>query len=250
MATAPYRVYIDESGDHSYRGVTEADHHKRYLALTGVVISTDEYVHRAPPALEHLKSEHFQHDPDHPEWTFLHRDDIVKRRRAFGVLKDPERNAAWETAILDYISTLQADVYTVVVDKWQVKQRYGDRAFEPYTFCLGVLLNRVRGLLYFYRGRATADVIAMQRTLAEHRRSAGVAPRVQIGIHSTEATKVDGSYVGQGVHEAARIGAVAGPGEIVISATSLEGASIAGVGDTRTVQLKGIAGPVAVHPID
>lgn len=159
----PYRVYIDESGDHAYKKITEHDYQRRYLALTGVLIRTDEYAMRAQPALEQLKRDHLRHDPDHTNWTFLHRDDIIKRRRAFGVLRDPAKNAAWEQAILDYYTNLRAEVYTVVLDKWATKQQYGPMAFEPYDFCLWVLLNRIRGLLYFYRGHATADVIAETR---------------------------------------------------------------------------------------
>ena len=75
-------------------------------------------------------------------------------------------------------------------------------------------------------------------------------PRVRIGIHCAEATKVDGSYVGQGVHEAARVGSVAGPNEIVISGTSLAGAMVQGLGEPRLVELKGLAGTSVVHPID
>ena len=84
----PYRIYIDESGDHAYKNVTEHDYEKRYLGLTGVLIQTAEYVNRAQPALEQLKRNHFRHDPDHPEWTFLHRYDIIDRSRAFGVLRE------------------------------------------------------------------------------------------------------------------------------------------------------------------
>lgn len=73
---------------------------------------------------------------------------------------------------------------------------------------------------------------------------------MRIGIHCAEATKVDGSYVGQGVHEAARVGSVAGPNEIVISGTSLAGAMVQGLGEPRLVELKGLAGTSVVHPID
>lgn len=159
----PYRIYIDESGDHTYRNLTETDYAKRYLGLTGVLVRTDFYVDRVQPALEKLKRDHFRHDPDNTDWTFLHRDDIVKRHRAFGVLREPPKNDAWEAAVLDYFTNLPVLIYTVVVDKWELKQRYGPRAYEPYHFSLAVLLNRIRGFLYFYRNGATADVIIETR---------------------------------------------------------------------------------------
>ena len=43
----PYRIYIDESGDHAYKNFTEHDYEKRYLGLTGVLIQTAEYVNRS-----------------------------------------------------------------------------------------------------------------------------------------------------------------------------------------------------------
>ena len=61
------------------------------------------------------------------------------------------------------MSSLQARIYTVVVDKWELKRRWGDRAFEPYHYSLAVLLNRIRGLLFIRGGGATADVIAETR---------------------------------------------------------------------------------------
>ncbi len=63
--------------------------------------------------------------------------------------------------------------------------------------------------------------------------------------------KVAGSYRGRGVHEAARVAALAGGGEIVSTRATGEAAGIALVGaESRTVQLKGIAEPVEVVSID
>jgi class 3 adenylate cyclase len=92
--------------------------------------------------------------------------------------------------------------------------------------------------------------IAMQRALADHRRNAGFAPRIRIGLHAAEATRVNQSYVGQGVHEAARIGSAAGTSEIAASVDTLAGESITALGVPREVTLKGIAGPVWVQTID
>ena len=43
--------------------------------------------------------------------------------------------------------------------------------------------------------------IAIQRTLADHRREHGFAPQVRIGVHSTEAVDLGDDYLGKGVHE-------------------------------------------------
>lgn len=88
---------------------------------------------------------------------------------------------------------------------------------------------------------------AIQRSLAEHRQTHGFAPKVRIGVHASEATQRTGDYGGKGVHEAARIGAVAEGGEIV---ASLETVETAGAGwdfsEPREVLLKGISTPAKV----
>lgn len=98
---------------------------------------------------------------------------------------------------------------------------------------------------------AVACAAEIQRVLTEHRRNAGFAPRVRIGLHAAEATKVEEGYLGQGVHQAARIGAIAGAGEIVASAETLAGEVIpeATLSAPWAVELKGIPGMVQVQNI-
>jgi class 3 adenylate cyclase len=89
--------------------------------------------------------------------------------------------------------------------------------------------------------------VAIQRSLAEHRRSHGFAPQVRIGVHAAEATERVGDYGGKGVHEAARIGAVAEGGEIVASLDTVEAAGGGwGSSEPREVLLKGISTPAKV----
>ena len=52
-----------------------------------------------------------------------------------------------------------------------------------------------------------------------------------------------------GVHLAARVGAVAGAGEIIASATSVDGLQDLELTDRRSVTLKGIAEPVEIVSI-
>lgn len=89
--------------------------------------------------------------------------------------------------------------------------------------------------------------VAIQRRLADHRRQHGFAPQVRIGVHATEATEAEGSYRGRGVHEAARIGAIAEGGEILVSEESLTGMTLpCEASGPREVTLKGISKPVRV----
>ena len=98
---------------------------------------------------------------------------------------------------------------------------------------------------------ASTCAVAIQRRLAEHRREHGFAPPVRIGLHAGEASAVADDYAGIGVHEAARVGALAEGGEIVITCETLEAEPIPfPVANERTVSLKGLAQPVRVVSIE
>ena len=93
---------------------------------------------------------------------------------------------------------------------------------------------------------AAACAVAIQRSLVDHRRAHGFSPQVRIGLHATEAAEVKGNYHGKGVHEAARIGALAEGGEIIVSVSTLDCLSDPKTTDEREVTLKGVAEPVRV----
>jgi class 3 adenylate cyclase len=91
---------------------------------------------------------------------------------------------------------------------------------------------------------ALGCAVAIQRKLAEHRQAHGFAPQVRIGVHAVTATQVGRNFRGKGVHEAARIAALAEGGEILASKQTA-GSSFQ-VSDARTVTLKGISEPVEI----
>jgi class 3 adenylate cyclase len=96
-------------------------------------------------------------------------------------------------------------------------------------------------------GDAAACAVAIQRRLAEHRRAHGFAPQVRIGLHAAEAIEVGDDYTGIGVHEAARVGAVAEGSEIVVTSQTVELAPIPfPVEKERSIAVKGLAEPVRV----
>src|SRR6185295_4587825 len=70
---------------------------------------------------------------------------------------------------------------------------------------------------------------AVQRALAEQRRTHGFAPAVRIGVHSAAATRRGSDYSGKEVHVAARTAALARGGEILASAAT------ASLAETRLV---------------
>jgi class 3 adenylate cyclase len=97
---------------------------------------------------------------------------------------------------------------------------------------------------------AVECAVAIQRKLAEHRRSQGFAPQVRIGLHSAEATQQGGAYRGRGVHEAARISSLAEGDQILATAGTIDGPFRFPVSVSRAVELEGIDQPVEVVSID
>jgi class 3 adenylate cyclase len=66
----------------------------------------------------------------------------------------------------------------------------------------------------------------------------GVA--VRVGIHRAEVVQVGRDYVGRGVHEAARITALAAGGEVLASACTVAGVVNGSTSEPRTVGLRGL----------
>jgi adenylate cyclase len=98
---------------------------------------------------------------------------------------------------------------------------------------------------------AIACAVEIQRTLDRHRREHGFALPVRIGLHATTALRTAEDYAGRGVHEAARIAALAQGSEIIASQAALALAPTdVRVGEPRSVELKGVAEPLQIAAID
>jgi hypothetical protein len=161
-----YRLYIDESGDHSYKHVSQLD--KRYLGLTGILVNKKAYDTMFQPQLEQLKRFFFRYDIDEP--IILVRKEIVQRRGAFSVLRDPDLNSKWDESILNYFAGLipYSQVFTVVMDKKTHLEKYPQKTFEAYGYALKVLLRRVRGYLSYHDRQS--DVMIESRGKKEDRK--------------------------------------------------------------------------------
>jgi len=97
---------------------------------------------------------------------------------------------------------------------------------------------------------AVECAVAIQRTLAAHRRSHGFSPLVRIGVHAAGVTRQGRGYLGRGVHEAARIAALAEAGEILASRETLAAGQVRfPLSEPRQVLLKGLRDPVEVVAI-
>lgn len=152
-----YRLYVDESGDHTYYDLEDTA--KRYLGLTGIFIESEYYRNTFQPRMEELKQKHFPHSPDEP--VILHREDIINRRGPFWRLRDMEKQRAFNEDFLQFVETQDYCIITVVIDKKTHIERYSEAAYHPYHYCLATLLERYCGFLNFYNARG--DVLAESR---------------------------------------------------------------------------------------
>jgi len=98
---------------------------------------------------------------------------------------------------------------------------------------------------------AVDSAIAIQRSLDEHRSREGFSPSVRIGVHVGTAITAGDDYSGQDVVVAARISALAGADEILVSAAAADllGPHVT-IGGRRSTELKGIPIPVEIALID
>ena len=142
-------------------------------------------------------------------------------------------------------------------EQWEHLSRWHDDTIRSQVVQHGGEEVKTIGDGFFVAFQQMTDAVrcavAIQRALVAHRRSSGFAPDVRIGIHEAEASQRGNDYAGRGVNEAARIGSLAGGGEILVSAASADGSNGQvgfGLSDRRTVTLKGISEPIEVASVD
>jgi class 3 adenylate cyclase len=158
-------------------------------------------------------------------------------------------------------TVLSTILFTDIVDSTATLSRLGDRAWRQ------LLLEhnrRIRIELDRFRGRemgTTGDgFLALFDGAARGVRCAGAMIRavadldlaIRAGLHTGEVAIAGGQARGLAVHAAARVAALAGPGEILVSATTrdlLDGSGLALVsrGDH---ELKGLTGARTIYAID
>jgi class 3 adenylate cyclase len=157
-------------------------------------------------------------------------------------------------------------VFTDIVGSTPLVEALGDDAWEElihwHDQTLRTIFSRYGGTEVSQTGdgffvafedasAAIEAAVAVQRSLAEHRRGHGFAPQVRIGLHEAEASTRAIDFAGRGVHEAARIGSLAGGGQILASVNTVQSAATRfPISTARTVTLKGVSRPVEVVTIE
>lgn len=155
-------------------------------------------------------------------------------------------------------------MFTDIVGSTTLAEALGDEAWERllrwHDDMLQQLVERGEGQIVKTTGdgvfaafatarSATDTAIAIQQALRDHRASTGFALAVRIGLHAAEATRRGDDYSGMAIHVAARIGALAGGGEILASAETLAEAGDLAASASRSVPVRGASAPVTVASI-
>ena len=139
-------------------------------------------------------------------------------------------------------------------EKWsRLLARHDELLRERITESGGEIVKKTGDGFFatFETPKAAVDAaVAIQRALDAE----VFAPDVRIGAHAGDAFRAGGEtadYGGQGVHVAARVGALGDAGEIVVSRETLEGIETSfRLSEPRQESLKGIAEPVEVVSVD
>jgi len=122
-------------------------------------------------------------------------------------------------------------VFTDIVDSTATAERMGDAAWRSLLAAhnqeLRADLERHRGKEISTTGDGFLAVFdgaerAVRAAGAMIRSAAGLGVQIRAGVHSGEVEDVGTDIRGLAVHAAARICALAGPGEVLVSATTVE----------------------------
>ncbi len=159
-----YRLYIDEVGNSDLGASHDPNH--RYLSLTGITLELDYVQSTVFPAIEELKRRYFSSHPDEP--IILHRKELVNKKPPFESLHEAGTERAFNHDLLGLLNNLDYVVITVVIDKLEHQTRYQTWRFDPYHYCLTVLVERY--VLWLQSKRVHGDVMAESRGGREDRR--------------------------------------------------------------------------------
>lgn len=159
-----YRIYIDEVGNSDLESSDNSNH--RFLSLTGVILELDYVANILQPELEGLKARFFRPHPDEP--IIFHRKEMLNGKPPFESLLDKEIRNRFDKELLKHLADWKYIVITVCLDKKRHKETYTSWRYDPYHYCLAMLLERYA--LFLKREGAVGDAMAESRGAKEDRR--------------------------------------------------------------------------------
>ena len=133
--------------------------------------------------MEALKAEFFFSHPDDP--VILHRKEMLNAKPPFERLKDLQVRVAFDARLLALLERWQYTVISVCLDKKKHKETYATWRYDPYHYCLEVLMERF--VFYLGRARCRGDVLAESRGGKEDLRLKKSFARLwEVGTHFVE----------------------------------------------------------------
>ena len=152
-----YRIYIDEVGNPDLESSDNPNH--RFLSLTGVILELGYVQRTLYPEMEQLKAKYFHSHPDEP--VIFHRKELLNARPPFEALRDPTVRRQFDQELLGLMQSWVYTVISVCLDKKKHKETYTAWRYDPYHYCLAVLLERF--VLFLRRKDCRGDVMAESR---------------------------------------------------------------------------------------
>jgi len=152
-----YRIYIDEVGNNDLKSSDNPNH--RYLSLTGLIFNLNYVKDVVTPSLEKLKQKFFTYHPDEP--VILHRKELVNKKYPFNSLKDKKIEEDFNSEFLNMLLNLEYVVISVLIDKMEHKVKYQTWKYDPYHYCMEIILER----FFFFLDAvdSTGDVMVESR---------------------------------------------------------------------------------------
>jgi len=164
MPCGPYRLYIDESGDHAAACATSTPD-KRYLGLMGVIFTQSGHREFAVELDSFKRKNCSNYDPDDP--PILHREDVIGKQRSFRCLREDGASDAFYSAFVRLTEGTEFTAITVVVDKYTHGRCTYRVLTHPYHYCMHAMIERY---VHFLEDRsAKGDVLAEARGGREDR---------------------------------------------------------------------------------
>jgi class 3 adenylate cyclase len=156
--------------------------------------------------------------------------------------------------------SLATVLFTDIVDSTAMLQALGDAAWRDLVAAHN---GRLREQLNVFRGREVkttgngllaifdSPTRAVRCAAAMTRSTRAIGIEIRVGVHTGEIELVGDDVRGITVHTAARVLALAGPGEVLVSSTTsglLEGSGIV-LEDAGAHELKGLSGVRSVYRV-
>jgi hypothetical protein len=145
-----YTLYLDASGDFGWRPPYGNSQSKFYV-LAGLAL-TPEAEYKAKTELPNIVDKYFTSKPKELKYTYI----ISNKIEPFKSLDENQRKALSDD-IFTLILEMSPILFATVVDKEKLKERYGDRAYDPKYLSLISTISRFSMMLK--RNSDTGQVI-------------------------------------------------------------------------------------------